>query len=109
MLAAAGVLDGVEATTHWCARDRLAARGAIPVSRRVVRSGKIVTAAGVASGIDMAIELTGLIAGEDLAQGIQLGIEYDPQPPFDAGSPEKAPPHLVDLIRNLFSTGLATR
>ena len=99
LLAAAGLLDGVEATTHWLELDTLARFGAVPVSRRVVRVGKIVTAAGVSSGIDMALELAGWIAGERTARAIQLGIEYDPQPPFDSGSVEKAGPELVSLVR----------
>jgi len=101
LLAAAGILDGLEATTHWLARDELAALGAVPVPDRVVRQGKIVTAAGVSSGIDMALHLAALEAGDTVAQAIQLGIEYDPAPPFDAGSPEKAPADLVDLLRAL--------
>jgi putative intracellular protease/amidase len=101
VLGAAGLLDGLEATTHWAAMDTLASTGAKPTSKRVVRQGKIVTAAGVSSGIDMALYLAGQIAGDTVAQAIQLGIEYDPQPPYDAGSPEKAPPEVVDFIRNL--------
>ncbi len=99
VLAAAGVLDGLEATTHWCSYDRLAELGAVPTSRRVVRSGKVITAAGVSAGIDMALELAAAEGGEDLAKLLQLGIEYDPQPPFDAGSPEKAPQALVEMVR----------
>jgi putative intracellular protease/amidase len=109
ILAAAGVLAGVEATTHWCRYDRLAELGAKPTGRRVVREGKIFTAAGVSSGIDLALELARIEAGDDFAQGIQLGIEYDPQPPFDAGSPEKAPPHVVQMVRAVFARGLAAR
>ena len=101
LLAAAGILDGLEATTHWLARDELAALGAVPVPDRVVRQGKIVTAAGVSSGIDMALHLAALEAGDTVAQAIQLGIEYDPAPPFDAGSPDKAPADVVDLLRAL--------
>lgn len=101
LLAAAGILDGQEAATHWLAVDELRAAGAVPVLRRVVRQGKVLTAAGVASGIDMALVLAAELAGEPVAQAIQLGIEYDPQPPFDAGSPEKAPPEIVDLVRRL--------
>jgi transcriptional regulator GlxA family with amidase domain len=100
VLGAAGLLDGLEATTHWAAMDILATLGARPAGRRVVEQGKIVTAAGVSSGIDMALFLAGRIAGDAVAQAIQLGIEYDPQPPYDAGSPEKAPPEIVELMRN---------
>jgi len=95
VLAAAGILRGVPATTHWLAMDELGRLGAVPTTKRVVESGKIVTAAGVSSGIDMALLLAARIAGDDVAQGIQLAIEYDPQPPFDAGSPSRAPAHLV--------------
>jgi putative intracellular protease/amidase len=95
ILSAAGVLDGLEATTHWLARDMLER----PVDRRVVEQGKVITAAGVSAGIDMALTLAARIAGEDVAQAIQLGIEYDPEPPFDAGSPHKAPARVLDLVR----------
>jgi putative intracellular protease/amidase len=91
LLAAAGLLDGLEATSHWGALDVLAQYGAKPTQRRVVEQGKIITAAGVSSGIDMALTLAARIAGEEIAQAIQLGIEYDPQPPFDSGSLAKAP------------------
>jgi transcriptional regulator GlxA family with amidase domain len=101
VLGAAGLLDGLEATTHWAAMDTLAATGAKPTAQRFVQQGKIVTAAGVSAGIDMALFLAGQIAGDTVAQAIQLGIEYDPQPPYDAGSPEKAPAEIVELIRNL--------
>jgi putative intracellular protease/amidase len=99
VLAAAGVLDGLEATTHWMARETLAALGARPVEQRVVEQGKVITAAGVSSGIDMGLLLAARIAGPEVAQATQLGIEYDPQPPFDAGSPEKAPQEIVELVR----------
>jgi transcriptional regulator GlxA family with amidase domain len=103
LLAAAGMLDGVPATTHWLARDMLAALGAVPVPDRVVRQGKIITAAGVSAGIDMALRLTQLTWGEDVAQAIQLGIEYDPEPPFDVGSPEKAPAPIVEIVTAAFT------
>jgi transcriptional regulator GlxA family with amidase domain len=101
LLAAAGVLEGLEATTHWLELDTLARYGARPVERRVVEQGKVITAAGVSAGIDMALTLAARIAGDDIAQGIQLGIEYDPQPPFDSGSTRTAPPRIVDLVRSL--------
>jgi transcriptional regulator GlxA family with amidase domain len=100
VLGAAGILDGKRATTHWAYLDRLRELGAEPVSERVVQDGKIVTGAGVSAGIDMALTLAGRIAGDEVAQAIQLGIEYDPAPPFDTGSPDKAPPALVDLVRS---------
>lgn len=96
LLAGAGILNGVEATTHWGARDELARLGAIPVTDRVVRRGKIVTGAGVSAGIDMALTLAAAVAGEDYARTLQLMMEYDPAPPFDAGSPEKAGPATVE-------------
>jgi transcriptional regulator GlxA family with amidase domain len=102
LLAAAGLLDGAPATTHWLARDVLAELGAKPVPDRVVEHGKIITAAGVSSGIDMALELVTKINGKEVAQAVQLGIEYDPQPPHDAGAPEKAPPEIVELVTAVF-------
>jgi transcriptional regulator GlxA family with amidase domain len=103
VLGAAGLLNGLEATTHWAAYDRLAALGAKPTGRRVVRQGKVITAAGVSAGIDMALDLARLEAGEEFAQALQLGIEYDPQPPLDAGSPEKAPKQVVEMVRGLLA------
>ena len=100
VLAAAGILDGKRATTHWAYRERLRELGADPVAERVVEDGKIITGAGVSAGIDMALTLAARIAGESVAEAIQLGIEYDPDPPFDTGSPDKAPTELVDLIRS---------
>jgi transcriptional regulator GlxA family with amidase domain len=107
ILAAAGLLDGKRATGHWLAMDKLGELGAQPVSERFVIEGKIVTAAGVSAGIDMALALVAQIAGEQVAQAIQLGIEYDPQPPFDSGSPHKAPAEIVALLRgnSRFVTG----
>jgi transcriptional regulator GlxA family with amidase domain len=101
VLGAAGVLDGKRATSHWAYRDQLRSYGAEPVAERFVVDGKVVTAAGVSAGIDMALHLVALELGEDMARAIQLGIEYDPQPPFDAGSPEKAGPELVELVRSV--------
>jgi putative intracellular protease/amidase len=101
VLGAAGILDGLEATTHWAAMQTLASTGARPTSRRVVEQGKIITGAGVSAGIDMALTLVARIAGDVAAQAIQLGIEYDPQPPFDAGSPDKAPQAAKDLSRRV--------
>jgi putative intracellular protease/amidase len=98
ILGAAGILDGKRATSHWLALEALRELGGEPVSERVVFDGKIVTAAGVSAGIDMALTLAAKIAGDQVAQAIQLGIEYDPQPPFDAGSPAKAPAEIVELL-----------
>jgi putative intracellular protease/amidase len=97
VLGAAGILQGLEATTHWRILDKLGELGARPVARRVVEQGKVITSAGVSSGIDMALRLAAHIAGEDMARAIQLFIEYDPQPPFDSGSTAKAGPEIVEL------------
>ena len=99
ILAAAGLLAGRRATTHWTALEELGRLGAEPVAERVVIDGKLVTAAGVSAGIDMALTLAAQIAGEQYAQAIQLGIEYDPQPPFDAGAPHKAPTAVLERVR----------
>lgn len=108
LLAAAGILAGLDATTHWAARDTLAELGANPVAERVVERGKIVTAGGVSSGIDMALMLVDRIHGPELAQAVQLGIEYDPDPPHDTGSAEKAPPQLVEVVRSVMDAQDAT-
>ncbi|GAA3777335.1 DJ-1/PfpI family protein [Streptomyces chiangmaiensis] len=99
LLAAAGLLQGRRATSHWLALDVLGRLGAQPTGERVVFDGKYVTAAGVSSGIDMGLTLLGRIAGDEHAQAVQLLTEYDPQPPYDAGSPHKAPAHLVEKFR----------
>jgi putative intracellular protease/amidase len=99
LLGAAGLLEGLEATTHWAAVDELESLGARYTPQRVVIQGKIVTAAGVSSGIDMALVLAARLAGDTVAQAIQLSIEYDPQPPFDCGSLAKAPSAVVDVVR----------
>jgi putative intracellular protease/amidase len=101
LLAAAGILDGLEATTHWASTELLGELGATPVQQRVVEQGKVMTAAGVSAGIDMALTLAARIAGDTYAKGIQLSIEYDPEPPFDTGSPAKAGPELVAAVRRV--------
>jgi transcriptional regulator GlxA family with amidase domain len=108
ILAAAGLLKGRKATSHWLALDQLPAFDVEPAEQRVVFDGKYVTAAGVSSGIDMALALADKFAGEVAAQAIQLGLEYDPQPPYDAGAPAKAPEQLVSMMRensSYFLTG----
>jgi transcriptional regulator GlxA family with amidase domain len=100
ILAAAGLLAGRRATSHWLALDELSRLGATPAGERVVFDGKYVTAAGVSSGIDMGLALAGRIAGDEVAQAIQLMTEYDPQPPYDAGSAERAPAALVSKLRD---------
>jgi transcriptional regulator GlxA family with amidase domain len=100
LLAAAGILNGLKATTHWLQLELLRPYGVTPVGdERIVRQGKIITAAGVSAGIDMALMLAAEIAGPELAQGIQLGIEYDPDPPFKGGSIHSSPPEIVELVR----------
>ena len=101
LLGAAGILTGLEATTHWRLLEKLGELGATPVTRRVVEQGNVITAAGVSSGIDMALTLAARIAGEDVARAIQLAIEYDPEPPFDSGSTDKATAEIVDLAARL--------
>jgi transcriptional regulator GlxA family with amidase domain len=101
LLGAAGILEGRRATSHWAYREALRSFGAEPVPERVVEDGKIITAAGVSAGIDMALHLARKLAGDEVAQAIQLGIEYDPDPPLDAGSPDKAPDSIVEAVRGL--------
>jgi putative intracellular protease/amidase len=107
LLGAAGVLDGLRATSHWTELETLRRWGAEPTGQRVVREGKVITAAGVSAGIDMALTLAAELIGEDGAKAIQLGIEYDPQPPFDCGSPEKADPAVVSAIRSALAARAA--
>ena len=89
----------MHATSHWAVLDRLSLWGAYPVNKRVVEDGKVITAAGVSAGIDMALQLAAKIAGQQFAESVQLGIEYDPEPPFNAGSPEKAPRQIYENLR----------
>ena len=103
ILGAAGVLEGKRATTHWAAVDSLAGLGATPVAdERVVFDGKVVTAAGVSAGIDMALTLAARLTDDDFAKALQLAIEYDPQPPFDAGSKDKAGDEIAALVAGVF-------
>lgn len=100
ILAAAGLLRDKTATSHWLALDELPAFGVTPTQQRVVFDGKYVSAAGVSSGIDMALTLIDRIAGSEVARRIQLATEYDPRPPYDAGSPENAPDETVEFLRS---------
>lgn len=101
ILGAAGLLQGLEATTHWAAASVLGLQGATYTGKRVVRQGKIVMGAGVSAGIDMALTLAAEIAGQEVAESIQLVIEYDPQPPFDAGAPQKASRNVLRLAKGM--------
>lgn len=95
ILGAAGLLEGKRAACHWAWRDLLPLFGAIPQADRVVRDGDVITGGGVTAGIDFALSVLAEIAGADVAQAIQLGLEYDPQPPFHSGSPQSAPPQVL--------------
>ncbi len=99
VLGAAGLLKGKRAATHWMSRELLSAFGATPVAERVVVDGNVITGGGVTAGIDFALRVAAEAFGEDLAKAIQLGIEYDPHPPFNAGSPENAGPAIADRAR----------
>jgi transcriptional regulator GlxA family with amidase domain len=103
LLGAAGVLDGLPATTHWVAYDHLRTYGAEPTEQRVVIEGKVATAAGVSAGIDLALTLVDRLHGAEVAQAVQLGIEYDPQPPHDTGAPSKAPAEIRDLVSSVIA------
>lgn len=98
LLAAAGLLAGRRATSHWATRERLRAQGAIPVAERWVRDGKYATAAGVSAGIDLGLALAEELAGRDVAEAIQLGLEYDPAPPRRVGAPELARPEIREAV-----------
>lgn len=101
LLGAAGLLRGLKATTHWVAYDELRRYGAEPTEQRVVFQDRIVTGAGVSAGIGLALEVAAKLSGPEVAQSIQLVLEYDPQPPFDAGSPSKAPQAVKDMQQGL--------
>ena len=107
LLGAAGLLRGLTATTHWASRELLEQFGARYVEERVVQQGRIITSAGVSSGIDMALTLVAKMAGDDIAKGIQLSIEYDPQPPFNCGAPSKAEPAVLDRVRQAMQRAAA--
>lgn len=109
LLGAAGLLKGKRATTHWASHHLLAAFGAIPVEARFVRDGNLMTGGGVTAGIDFALALVAELAGPAAAQAIQLGLEYAPAPPFDAGRPETAPPAVLEALRKRIAPGLAER
>jgi cyclohexyl-isocyanide hydratase len=106
VLAAAGLLAGRRATTHWASHQLLAPLGAIPVEARVVTDGKYATGGGVTAGIDMALTIVGELLGREVGEAVQLYLEYAPQPPFASGRPETAPPDVVVSVRE---RGRATR
>lgn len=103
ILGAAGLLKGKRATTHWAWHEALALVGATPVKARVVRDGNLFTGGGVTAGIDFALTLAAEIAGEETARAIQLALEYDPSPPFDAGAPEKAAPEALAAMERRYA------
>lgn len=109
LLGAAGLLRGYRATTHWMSLDLLHRFGATPVSERVVRDRNRITGAGVTAGIDFAFVLAAELFGTSVAQGIQLAIEYDPLPPFDSGSPHRAPEDVRDAVLRAGASSLAQR
>ena len=109
VLGAAGLLRGKRATTHWASHDLLSAFGAIPTKERVVRDGNVITGGGVTAGIDFALTVVAEIAGPEVAQGIQLQIEYAPSPPFDAGSPETAPSDVLSSALRRYANTRAAR
>lgn len=102
LLGAAGVLEGLDATTHWSCTELLRDYGANPVDRRWVQQGKVITSAGVSAGIDMSLHLVAQITDDRYAQALQLDMEYDPQPPFQAGHPRSAPAEVTAFVRALY-------
>jgi cyclohexyl-isocyanide hydratase len=109
VLGAAGLLKGYRSACHWASRDLLAAFGAIPVAERVVRDRNRISGGGVTAGIDFGLTLLAELAGEEVARSVQLGLEYDPQPPFESGSPEKAGVERVKRVREQMSPMLERR
>ena len=103
LLGKAGLLKGKKATSHWTTLELLQEFGAIPVKQRVVWDGKIITGGGVTAGIDFGLEIVAALRGKTYAQAIQLQAEYDPAPPYDSGSPEKAEPFVRDIIKGMFT------
>lgn len=109
ILGAAGLLQGRRATSHWSALDVLPIYGATPVRARIVEDGALITGGGVTAGIDFGLHLAARLAGAEVAQAIQLSLEYAPQPPFDAGRPETAPPAIHERVRGLAEARTAER
>ena len=109
VLGAAGLLQDKRATTHWMSREMLSAFGATPLAERVVIDGNVITGGGVTAGIDFALVVAAEAFGEETAKAIQLNIEYDPHPPFDAGSPERAGSALTEKLRTASAKRQAER
>ena len=109
VLGAAGLLNGYKSACHWASRDLLAAFGAIPVAERVVRDRNRFSGGGVTAGIDFGLTLLAELAGDEVAQSVQLGLEYDPQPPFQSGSPEKAGAERTARVRAQMEKMIARR
>ena len=109
VLGAAGLLAGYRATTHWASLHLLESYGAVPVGERVVVDRDRITGAGVTAGIDLALRLASIVTSQTVAEAIELGIEYDPAPPFNAGHPMNAAPRIVDLVRARFAERLERR
>lgn len=109
LLGAAGLLRGKRAATHWAWRELLVPFGAIPDTARVVRDGNVITGGGVTAGIDFALSVVAELSGPEIAQAIQLQIEYAPEPPFDAGVPETAPPEILSRVRERMAAMAAKR
>ena len=109
VLGAAGLLKGKRAACHWAWRDQLSLFGAIPDPARVVRDGNVFTGGGVTAGIDFALTIAAEIAGDDMAQSIQLAVEYAPAPPFNAGRPETAPAAVLERVRKIYGHGMPER
>lgn len=109
VLGAAGLLKGYRSACHWSSREYLPAFGAIPVAERVVRDRNRISGGGVTAGIDFGLTMAAELAGEEVAKSIQLALEYDPQPPFDSGSPEKAGPKRVARLKERIQAMLQKR
>lgn len=109
VLGAAGLLKGKRAACHWAWRDQLTLFGAIPDPARVARDGRYITGGGVTAGIDFALTMVAELAGEAMAQGIQLAVEYAPAPPFDSGRPETAPAAVLARIQGIYDKGMEAR
>jgi len=109
VLGAAGLLQGRRATTHWFAHDFLAAFGAIPVHQRVVRDGNLITAGGVTAGLDFGLTVVAELIGQNQAEAIQLNLEYDPQPPFHAGTPDTAPANILAEVKQRLAASRQAR